>query len=167
MIALFSSVIFAATMTMCPQQTSIFGTVVDSHPDEVTIHTIESAMGDIHVLTKGARVHANGLTPQPGVYVGVYGCLNPGDRSFRAQELTYSTNANSYNGYRRRASVVTGRVDTVQTGRVLVDSNNGHGDLWVYTTRTDLRNGELVRATGTFDPRNSAFVASTVVIERP
>ena len=154
-------------MTTCPQQTSIFGTVVEMHPSEITIHTSESAMGDIHVFTHGARVNTNGVTPGPGMYFGVYGCMNPNDQSFRAQELTYSTNANTYNGYRRRTTVVEGRVDGVQNGRVLVDSSNGHGDLWVYTNRNDLRNGELIRATGSFDPRNSAFVATNIDIERP
>jgi hypothetical protein len=150
----------------CAQQTSIFGTVVETNANEITVHTSESRMGDIHVYTRGARVNSNGLVLQNGVYVGVYGCLAPNNSSFRAEEVTLARDANSYNGYHRRATVITGRIDQVETNRFLVDSNNGHGDVWIYSVRRDLRTGELVRVTGTFDPRQSAFVASTVDIQR-
>ena len=164
---LLSATLLAQAGGYCPQQTSIFGNVVEVNRNELTLHTSESRIGDIHVLTRGARVNANGLALQPGIYVGAYGCLTPGDRSFRAQELTYSTNANTYNGYRRHTKVIEGRIDSIQSGRFLVDSNNGHGDTWVYSNRGDLRTGELVRVTGTFDPRDSALVASNIDILRP
>ena len=155
-----------AAATYCPQRSSIFGTVVEVHPDRITIHTSESAMGDIHVMTRGAHVHANGLALAPGVYAGIYGCLSTNNAAFRAEEVTLATSANAYNGYRRRVTTLEGRVDAVQSGRVLLDTR-GHGDIWVYTSRGDLKTGELIRAVGTLDPRNSAFVATSIDIERP
>lgn len=157
----------SAQQTYCPQRSSIFGTVVEVHPTMITIHTSESAMGDIHVMTHGAHIFSNGLSLSPGVYAGIYGCLTANNGMFRAEDVTLATSANTYNGYRRHITVVEGRIDAVQSGRVLIDSNHGHGDVWVFTSRGDLKTGELVRAVGTFDPRDAAFVATSISILQP
>ncbi len=148
----------------CPERSSIFGTVVRVHPTELTLKTIESRMGMIHVMTQGSHVTANGLPLRPGVFAGAYGCLTVGDRQFNAEDVTLATDANAYSAYPRRTQMIQGRIDTVESGRILIDSNQGHGDVWVYTTQSGFRKGQLVNATGSFDPMDAAFKASSITV---
>ena len=157
----------ASAALTCPVRSSIFGTVVAVHPTEMTLDTVPGEfgrMGHIHVMSNGAHVNANGLPLRPGVFAGVYGCLTPNRRQFNAEDVTLAQNQSAYEAYPARTATIQGRVDTVRGGRFLLDSNGGHGDVWVYTNQAGLRTGQLVNVTGSFSARNQAFAATNVVV---
>ncbi len=153
----------------CPvRETSIFGTVRAVGASEFTIET-NAHMGDIRIFTQGARMNANGIALRPGVFAGVYGCLQPMDQSFRASEVTLAASPEAYQGegrfhYESGDTWIEGRVDATAPGRVLIDSGHGHGDTWVQTAIQGLRKGQLVQATGHFTPYDRTFVATHVVV---
>ena len=154
----------AQTDVFCPQRSSIFGTVEGNvSGNRLTLRT-ETDDGNIPVRFRGATIHANGLQLRTGVFAGVFGCLNPGDRSFRAEEITLATSETTYPYDRDQVVTLQGRIDAVRDGRVLIDSNHGHGNLWVQTNRDDLRTGQLIRVRGTFTQGNRSFNASSVTI---
>lgn len=158
----------ASAQGACPvRETSIFGTVRAVGANEFTLQT-NSRMGDIHVFTRGARMHANGVSLQPGVFAGVYGCLTPGDYSFRASQVTLASSASTYPStggvrYESHDTWIQGRVDAVAPGRVLIDSGHGHGDTWIRTT-APLRKGQLIQAVGHFTPFDRLFIANSVTV---
>ena len=121
-------------------------------------------MGYIHIDFDPARVDAHGLRMSAGTFAGVYGCLQSDGRSFQADEVTLANSANDYAGYPRRAVSFDGRITKTVSGRALLSSDDGHGDVWVYTSQA-LRPGQHVHVTGTFDPTDSAFVASAVTAQ--
>jgi hypothetical protein len=145
----------------CPTQISIYGTVQNVNPHEFTLHT-ESHMGDVHVSFDPSQVHSHGLTLRPGVFAGVYGCLNQDRRSFNGMEVTLANSPNDYDPSARHTVSFDGRITSVASGRALLQSDDGRGNVWVYTN-TPLRPGQHVHVTGSFDPLNSAFVATSVV----
>jgi hypothetical protein len=145
----------------CPQQVSIFGTVTAVSPSMMTLHST-SSMGYVHVRLNHPTTNAHGMRLRPGVFAGVYGCLERGGQTFTADELTLASSADAYAGYAPRHVTIEGRVTAVQNGRVLIAANGGHGDVWVRGTVGRLRVGDDVRATGSFDPHDSGFVASGI-----
>jgi len=150
--------------TVCPQRTSIFGRVVDVHPTDFTLHTERNELGDIHVLTDKAHVYTGEVQLQDGVFAGVYGCLQPDHQAFRAENVTLARSANDYDGYKRKTVTIEGPVKQISSDRILISSNEGHGDAWVYTPIHGFRLGETVRVTGTFDPDDIAFVAQHITV---
>lgn len=158
----------AHASTFCPvRETSIFGTIRDADPNMVTLET-NSRMGSIHVFTHGARVYANGLTIRPGVFAGIYGCLAPADRSFKASEITLATSAETYPRMHLTTgdTWISGRIDVVAPGRVQIDSGGGHGETWVQTSQQGLYVGQLIQAFGRFTSGDRTFVANKVAILR-
>jgi len=154
----------------CPVHSSIFGTVQRTHPTEITLKSVPSEfgrLGYIHVTISGTHVNANGLPLRPGVFAGVYGCLEPNHRAFRAEDITLATDASAYSAYPRRTVTIQGRIDTIERGHFLLDSNQGHGDVWVYTNQTGLRKGQLVSVTGSFAPEDDSFQASSINVLQP
>jgi hypothetical protein len=152
----------------CPtRETSIFGTVRAVNAYELTLES-NSRMGAIHVFTRGARLNTNGLALRPGVFAGVYGCLEPADQSFRASEVTLAASPSAYEGggrhYTSTDTWVEGRIDNMRPGAVLIDSGHGHGDTWVETPAQGLRRGQLIQAVGRFAPGDRQFIASSVVV---
>jgi hypothetical protein len=148
---------------ICPHQISIFGTVDSVSGRTFILRTTESDLGHIPVDFDPSQVRSHGLALKRGVFAGVYGCLRPDDRSFNGEEVTLANSANDYVGsYPRRVVSFDGRITSVASGRALLKTDDGYGDVWVYTN-TALRPGQHVRATGSFDPVDSAFVASSVV----
>ncbi len=150
----------------CPVRSSIFGTVSGVRSNELTLSSVPGEfgrMGYIHVISNGARVNANGLQLRRGVFAGVYGCLTPDRRQFNAEDVTLAPNEAAYESYPRRTVSLQGRVEAVRSGRFLMDSNGGHGDLWVYTN-APVRTGQLVGVTGSFAPRNASFEASSISV---
>jgi hypothetical protein len=147
---------------VCPTRISIFGTV-DSVVGKMFTLDSESDIGHIHVYFDPSQVHSHGQALKPGAFAGVYGCLAPDRRSFNGEEVTLASSANDYVGsYPRRTVTIDGRITSVASGKVLVESDDGHGNVWVFTNAS-LQRGQHVRATGSFDPRDSAFVATSVV----
>ena len=159
----------ASAALTCPVRSSIFGTVNNVHPTELTLDTVPSEfgrMGHIHVISNGAHVNANGLPLRPGVFAGVYGCLTPNHRQFNAEDITLAQNESAYEAYPARTSTIQGRIDTVRNGHFLLDSNGGHGDVWVYSNQGGFRAGQLVTVTGNFSPRDQTFTATSVAVVR-
>ena len=154
----------AHAQTVCPQRSSIFGRVVDVHPTDFTLHTDRNALGDIHVLTDNAHVYTDGMQLQDGVFAGIYGCLQPDHQAFRAENVTLARSANDYEGYKRTTVTIEGPIKQISADRILVGSDHGHGDAWVYTPVHGFRLGEMLRITGTFDPANIAFVAQHITV---
>lgn len=156
----------ALAKAACPvRETSIFGTVQDVDANVFTLQT-NSRMGYIHVFTRSAHMHDNGLTLRSGVFAGVYGCLAPQDRSFRATEVTLASSAETYPRMHLNHgdTWVQGRIDVVAPGRVRIDSGSGHGDLWVQTAQQGLYSGQLIQAVGHFTPGDREFVSDRIVI---
>ncbi len=152
----------------CPLRSSIFGTIVGVRSNELTLSSVPGEfgrMGYIHIVSNGARVNAKGLQLRRGVFAGVYGCLTPDRRQFNAEDVTLAPNESAYESYPRRTASLEGRVTAVQSGRFLLNSSGGHGNVWVYTSQP-VRNGELVAVTGSFAPRNASFEASSVSRQR-
>lgn len=145
------------------QRQSLFGTVLSVTPAFFDMQTQGTDDGKVRVYARGARVNSNGLALRRGTFVGAYGCFRP-DGNFRSDELTLSTNANSYTGYRRYVTTLSGVVTEVQRGRVLVDTDSRHAHVWVVTNSSPLRVGERVSFRGSFDPADSAFVATSQTI---
>lgn len=144
-----------------PCHVSIFGSVTAVNGRYFTLHALRSGIGNIHVDTKGARMNANSLTLRPGVFAGVYGCYAPGQRYFKASEVTLAANAQSYSGYQRRNITTTGTVVKVESGRLQIRSA-GYGYLWIYTSQTGFTVGQRVTVTGSFNPMQSSLDATSV-----
>ncbi|MDP9023826.1 MAG: hypothetical protein M3N13_00440, partial [Candidatus Eremiobacteraeota bacterium] len=156
----------SAADTFCPTRSSVYGTVASVKGDTMTIQTHKEE-GFVPVRFRGADINYRGLALRPGVYVGVFGCMVQRDRYFAGEQLTLATSAETYPGRHDTDAGMTtieGRIDAVRGGRVLIDSNQGHGNVWVQTNRDDLRAGQLVRAHGRFTDDNRSFVADTITI---
>lgn len=136
---------------------SVQGRIDEVRPDRVLIDS-GSGHGDTWVVTNtnnlqtGERIQANGYFSQD-------------DRAFIANSVSVVSGNGGNNRYWSNATTVEGRVDSVRPGRVLIDSNGGHGNVWVVTNSSGLRTGELVRATGHFSAGDRAFVATNLTIE--
>ena len=150
---------------VCPARSSIFGTIIDVHPNAFTLHTDRNALGDIHIiLDENHHIFTNGLDIRDGVFAGIYGCLQPDHSAFHAEDVTLAENANVYNGYKRHTVKLDGNVLAVESNRILIHSERG--DIWVYTSQSGFKTGERVRAVGTLDPVNIAFNATSVTVIR-
>jgi hypothetical protein len=144
------------------QRQSVFGTVATPVVnDRFNFATLRTDFGHIDVDTRGAVIHANGLTIRPGIFAGVFGCFAPGNRIFKAEEITLSTSPMSYNGYGRKSVTIQGTVTQIEHGRLGVEAPH-YGHLYVYTSRTGYRIGERVSITGNFNPQDSSFNAATI-----
>lgn len=141
-------------------RTSYFGTVTTVHPSYFTLRT-DSSIGSVHVYTHGAHINYNGQSLRPGVYAGVYGCDWESREGLIAEDITLNANRPAFTSNDR---TVQGRVDQVQTGRVLIDSGSGHGDTWIEANTSGLQNGQMIRATGYFTPGDRVFIANDVSV---
>lgn len=135
---------------------TVEGRIDQVRSDRVLIDS-GSGHGDTWVVTNDAPQLRN------GDLIRATGSFSSADRSFVAsnvQVLSGSTNQGTSN-----ASTIEGRIDTVQQGRVLIDSNGGHGNVWVVTNMSGLKTGELIRATGHFNSADRSFVATNITVE--
>jgi hypothetical protein len=152
----------AAPSCIGAARASYFGQIVAVRPAFFTLHTDQS-IGDVHVYTRDARVRYDNMAIRPGTYAGVYGCRS--GNGLLAENVTLSSSPQSFPGMWYGTSndrQVTGRVDAVRPGRVLIDSNNGHGDVWVLTSQPGIEVGQLVTANGYFSSNDQAFVAQSI-----
>jgi hypothetical protein len=149
----------------CPAHTSIFGTVASVGNETMTIRTT-SHFGYIHVIMHRPLTNSHGLTLRPGVFVGVYGCLQNDARAFDSTELTLANSAQEYAAYDRTPRSIDGRITAVQNGRINVTNEDGHGSMWIATSQGGLRPGDRVHVTGTYDPISGGFTATTVNVVR-
>lgn len=140
---------------------SYFGQIVAVRPSFFTLHT-DQRIGNVHVYTRDARVRYDNMAIRPGAYAGVYGCRS--GNGLLAENVTLSNSPQSFPGMWYGTSndrQVIGRVDAIRPGSVLIDSNNGHGDVWVLTNQA-LQVGEVVTASGYFSTNDRAFVAQSI-----
>lgn len=149
----------------CPVRSSIFGTVASVRPYQITLHA-NGDLGFIHVRLNRPRTNTHGLSTQPGIFAGIYGCLEPGGRRFDADEVTLAPSAAAYEGYAHRTYTLSGRIIGRENARVLLQTASEHGKVWLETGRRDLRVGEMVTAYGHFDPRDGDFEVSGITRER-
>jgi len=145
-------------------QVSIFGTIQNPHRNEFTLHTLRQDYRFIHVFTSAdTRINSNGFTLQAGRFAGIYGCYSADGRSFRAEEVTLSANAQSYASNQRRTVTLDATIQRIQPSlhRMLLRSNLGY--VWAYFSPGPYFLGEHVRVTGTFNPAQSSFNATSIV----
>lgn len=143
----------------CPQQISIFGAVDSVNGNEMTVNTT-SNIGHIHVIMNRPTMNTHGLQLRPGVFVGVYGCLQQGGRAFDADEVTLAPSSNAYNNYERPERIYQGRITQVGNGGIRIAVSGG--TLWVQTSAGGFRNGQNVHVRGYFDPYTGKFMGSRV-----
>lgn len=143
---------------------SLFGTVVSTRAnDRFLLRAVREDFKYIYVNARGAQFNTNGLALRPGVFTGIYGCFAPNHRSFHADEVTMSPNAQDYNGYSRRTVTLDATIIRIEPSmrRMLVRTNVGY--LWTYYQPGRYFRGERVRMTGTFNPAQSSFSANSIV----
>ncbi len=148
-------------------RTSYFGQIINVHPSFFTLRTNQS-IGRVHVFARGARVNYGGLPLRPGVYAGVYGCR--AGNGLVAEQITLAQSPQAFPGMWYGTSndrQVIGRIDAVRGNRILIESNNGHGAVWVITRQYGFGVGQVIVANGYFSPNDRAFVASNVAPYRP
>ncbi|HET7814224.1 MAG TPA: hypothetical protein VFL13_07605 [Candidatus Baltobacteraceae bacterium] len=150
--------------TVGPCHVSLFGTVTQvwNNGVEFTLQTT-GRIGNIHVYDKGARMNANGLNIQNGVYTGVYGCFIKSQGAFHANEVTLAQNASSYASLYHPAITVTGLVDEVGNGWIGVRTRY-YGHVHVTTTQTNIRSGENVSIQGTYNAATRQINANSVAV---
>jgi len=143
---------------------SVYGTIQNPHSSEFTLHTLRQDYRYIHVFTSGAtRVNSNGLSLQEGRFAGVYGCYSADGRSFHAEEVTLSPNAQSYPGYQGQSVTLNATIVQIHPSerRMLLNTNVGY--VWANYSPGRYFQGERVRVTGTFDAAHSTFNATSIV----
>lgn len=146
-------------------RSSYFGQIINVNDSFFTLHTNQS-VGDVHVYDGGAHIRSDGLNIRPGVYAGVYGCRYPARDALVAEIVTLSQSPSTYPGTWYGTSSdrsIAGRIDAVQQGRILVDSDKGHGDTWVETNQSGFVVGQTVVANGHFSAADRAFIADNVM----
>lgn len=143
----------ASAAPYCPAQESFFGTVQRVSGNILTVSTPSRHWATIRI-DQNARVNTNGNSLRPGAYVGAYGCVTP-NGVFHASEITLSANRAGYN------ETLTGIVEQVQSGRLLV-RQNGHGyGSWYVPNSDDFHRGQTVTGVGMLG-RTGAFYPQTV-----
>lgn len=150
--AWFASAAGASAAT-CPSNESFFGTVQRMSGDMLTVSTQAGKWANVRI-DRNARINRNGSDLQPGAYVGMFGCVTP-DGVFHASEVTLARNASKYH------ETLTGIVERVQPGRILV-KQNGHGyGTWYVADSDRFRTGQQVSGVGMIGD-NGAFYPQTV-----
>ncbi len=156
----------AAANCIGQKPASLYGTIESVHDGYVTLRSTSKA-GDINVNTTQAHMVDDGLSLNPGVYAGVFGCMMPDDRSFVAETITLASSAQTYPSRFRYTSpqkFVDGTVLETREGQILIRSTGGHGDVWVMTNQTGFSQGQPIHATGYFVEGDRGFIASNVAV---
>ncbi len=142
-----------ASAATCPTQESFFGTITRVSGNMLNV-TTENGHGAIVRVDSGARINANGFALRSGTFLGAYGCVTP-NGVFHASELTLSGSASAYH------ETLSGVVDRVQSGRLIV-RQNGHGyGSWYVPDAEDFSRGQTVTGVGMI-ARSGEFYPQTV-----
>lgn len=149
----------ASAAPYCPANVSFFGTVERVQGNQLIVRTPSGHWATVR-LDSGARVDTNGYALRPGAYVGAYGCVT-GNGVFHANEITLSADRSRY------AEHVTGVVQRVRGGSLIVRESNGQYGTWYAADSEDFHAGQAVSgvgmlgSNGTFYPQsiNGASVA--------
>jgi hypothetical protein len=147
---------------------SLYGTIVSAHSGYFTLR--DSTGRHIDVNKQDAHLDYDGLSLNPGVYAGVYGCTISGQRAFTAEIVTLASSAQTYPSRYRYTSddkYVDGTVMETHPGQILIHSTSGgHGDVWVMTNQSGFSQGQPIHATGYFIEGDRGFVASNISVAR-
>lgn len=163
LLALIAAPITAQADVYCPAQISIFGTVDAVSGNVMTVDTT-SNIGHIHVLMHRPAMDRHGLALRPGVFAGVYGCLQRGGRTFDADAVTLASSARAYADFQRPYREYDGRIVRTSGGRIQIQT--GGGTLWITISQRGLSRGQRVRVRGYYDPSTGTFVGSRVDVNR-
>lgn len=157
----------AGTALATPARTSIYGTILGAehgNPNVLEVQTWHSGIGRIDVLVSGARVNSNGQPLARGTFAGFYGYFTNGRRDFRAEQVTLSSSPSSYpRQYRTVGSELEGTIQSVQPGRILLDTPT-NGRVWVRTPERGLYAGERVQAWGTYDAWTGSMTSRHITV---
>lgn len=142
---------------------SLFGTIGQIRSSNAfMLNTLRSSMGTVYVDTRSARINANGLSIRPGVFAGLYGCVEQDGRVFKPNEVTLATSESTY-ASANHVVALTGTIDEVARGWIGVRTRyNGH--IHVYTSQTGLRTGERVSVRGPFNPLTGVLNAASLAV---
>jgi hypothetical protein len=143
----------ASAAPYCPTSESFVGTIQRVNGSMLTVQTPNGHWANVRIES-GARMNTNGIALRPGVFVGAYGCVTPGG-IFNANEITLSANQSAYN------EQLTGVVQRVQNGRIIVRETNGAYGSWYVTDPDDFHVGQTVTAVGMRSP-NGSFYPRTI-----
>lgn len=140
---------------------SLFGTITSLRGQNgFVLQPQRGSMGSVLVDYRSARINANGLTIRPGVFAGLYGCVERDGQTFKPNEVTLATSAAAY-GRANRTVTLSGTIDEVNRGWIGVRSRyTGH--IHVYTAQTGFRTGERVEVRGAYDPMTGIVRNATV-----
>jgi hypothetical protein len=142
---------------------SLFGTIGQVRgPNAFMLQTLRSPLGAVYVDYRSARMNANGLTIRPGIFTGLYGCVEQDGRVFKPNEVTLASSESAYSAA-NHVIALTGTIDEVGRGVIGVRTRyNGH--IHVYTSQTGLRIGERVSVRGPFDPLTGVLNAASIAV---
>lgn len=142
---------------------SIFGTVSSVRgPNAFMLQPLRSSLGAIYVDYRSARINANGQSIRPGVFAGLYGCVEQDGRVFKPNEVTLAASESSY-ASANHVVTLTGTVDEVGRGWIGVRTRY-EGHIHVYTSQTGIRTGQTVSIRGPFDPLTGVVNAASVAV---
>lgn len=149
----------AADIDAC--HVSLFGTITSLRGQNgFMLQPQRGSTGTVLVDYRSARINANGLTIRPGVFAGLYGCVERDGQVFKPNEVTLATSAAAYTQANRTVTLA-GTVDEVNRGWIGVRSRyTGH--IHVYTSQTGFRMGERVEVRGAYDPMTGIVRNATV-----
>lgn len=142
---------------------SLFGTISQVRSSNAfMLNPLRSSLGSVYVDTRSARINTNGLSVHPGVFAGLYGCVEQDGRVFKPNQITLATSESTY-ASANHVVALTGTIDEVGRGWVGVRTRyNGH--IHVYTSQTGLRSGERVSVRGPFNPLTGVVNAASVAV---
>jgi hypothetical protein len=151
----------AADIDAC--HVSFFGTISSLRgPKAFMITPLRSSFNTVYVDHTSARINRNGLTIRPGIFVGLYGCVEQDGRVFKPDEVTLAPSASAYSAVNHEVTLV-GTIDEVHRGWVgVLTRYNGH--IHVYTPESGLRIGERVRIRGPYNPMTGVVNAANVAV---
>jgi hypothetical protein len=151
----------AADIDSC--HVSLFGTINTTRGLKAfTITPLRGSTSSIYVDHTSARMNGNGLPIRPGMFVGLYGCVEQDGRIFKADEVTLARSASAYAAANHEVMLV-GTIDEVHSGWIGVRTRyNGH--IHVYTSENGLRLGDRVRIRGPYDPMTGTVNAANVAV---
>lgn len=152
-----------ATADLDTCHVSLFGTVSQVRGSNAfMLQALRSPLRNVYVDMRSARVHANGLSVRPGVFAGLYGCLERNGRVFKPNEVTLAMSESTYAGA-NHVVALAGTVDEVGRGWIGVRTRyNGH--IQVYTSQSGLRPGERISARGPFNPLTGVLHAASIAV---
>lgn len=142
---------------------SLFGTVSSVRgANAFMLQPLRSSLGAIYVDYRSARINSNGLSIRPGVFAGLYGCVEQDGHVFKPNEVTLAASESTY-ASANHVVTLTGVVDEVGRGWIGVRTRyDGH--IHVNTSQTGLRTGETVSIRGPFDPLTGIVNAASVAV---